>query len=52
MRFTATAVYRYENVERATAGIRAALRHQLLAAGIRGFNVWYTFVGPSPARRQ
>ena len=43
MIFTPTAAYPYENLERATAGLRAALRHQLLAAGIRDVQVWNTF---------
>ncbi len=52
MTFIATAAYPYENLERATAGLRAALRHQILAAGIRGLQVWDTFVvtGPTTAK--
>ena len=52
MTFTATAAYPYENLGRATAGLRAALRHQLAAAGSRGLQVWDTFVvtGPSAAK--
>lgn len=48
MTFTATAAYPYEDLERATAGLRAALRQQLLAAGIRGLQVWDTFVVTGP----
>ena len=52
MTFIATAAYPYESLERATQGIRAALRHQILAAGIRGLQVWDTFVvtGPTTAK--
>lgn len=46
--FTATAAYPYENREQATAGIRAALRHQLLGAGVRGLQVWETLVVTDP----
>jgi hypothetical protein len=51
VKFTATAAYPYDNFERATAGLRAALRHQLLAAGIRGLQAWDTFAvtGPTTA---
>ena len=35
-------------VERATAALRAVLRLQLLAAGIRGLQVWDTFVVTGP----
>ncbi len=48
MTFTATAAYPYDNFERATAGLRAALRHQLLVGGIRGLRVWDTFVVTGP----
>ncbi len=48
MNFTATAAYPYENLERATMALRAALRHQLLAAGVRGLQVWDTFVVTGP----
>ena len=52
MNYTATAAYPYEHLDRATAGLRAALRHQLLAAGVRGLQVWDTFVvtGPTTAK--
>ena len=48
MTFTATAAHPYENLERATAGLRAALRHQLLATGIRDMRVWETLVVTGP----
>ena len=44
MNFTATTALPYEHLERATAGLRAALQHQLSAAGVRGLQVWQTFV--------
>ncbi len=52
MTFTATAAYPYENLDRATLALRAALRHQLLAAGVRGLQVWDTFLvtGPTTAK--
>jgi hypothetical protein len=34
--YTATTAVPYPHLERATAGLRAALRHQLLAAGVVG----------------
>ena len=48
MTFAATAAYPCENLERATAGLRAALRHQLLATGIRDMRIWQTFVVTGP----
>ena len=48
MTFTATAASPYENLERATAGLRAALRHQLLATGIRDMWAWQTLVVTGP----
>ena len=48
MIFTATAAYPHEHLERATAGLRAALRHQILAAGIRDLQVWNTFIVTGP----
>ena len=49
MTFTSTAAYPYADLERATLGLRAALRHQLLAAGVRSSQVWPTFVVTGPA---
>ncbi len=46
--FTATSAYPYENLERATLALRGALRHQLLAAGVRGLHPWETFVVEGP----
>ena len=46
--FRATAALPYDNLERATAGLRAALMQQLLAAGVREAPVWETFVVTGP----
>ena len=48
VKFTATAALPYEHLERATAGLRAELRRQLLAAGVHGMPVWETFVVEGP----
>jgi hypothetical protein len=42
MQFTATAAYPYEHLERATAGLRAELRRQLLAADVHVTPRWET----------
>jgi hypothetical protein len=49
MQFKATAALPYEHLERATAGLRAELRRQLLAADVHQMPVWETFdvTGPS-----
>lgn len=39
----------YPHLERATAGLRAELRHQLLAAGMDDLSVWDTFTVTGPA---
>ena len=41
----------YEHLERATAGLRAELRHQLLAAGDPGLPDWSTLVVSGPERQ-
>ena len=48
MKFTATAALPYEHLERATAGLRAELRRQLLAADVHEMPVWETFVVEGP----
>ena len=48
MRFTATAALPYENLERATAGLRAELRRQLLAADVHEMPDWETFEVTGP----
>jgi len=45
---TATTALLYENLERATAGLRAELRRQLLAADVQVMPAWKTFVVTGP----
>ena len=51
----ATAADPNENLERATVGLRAALRRHIFTAGIRALHVWDTFIATgtikSPDRR-
>ncbi len=49
MQFTATAAYPYEHLERATAGLRAELRRQLLAADVDVTPRWETFTVTGPS---
>ncbi len=46
--FTATAALPYEHLERATAGLRAELRRQLLAADVHAMPRWETFAVTGP----
>jgi hypothetical protein len=46
--YTATTAVPYPHLERATAGLRAALRHQLLAAGVVGPPDWATLIVEGP----
>jgi hypothetical protein len=46
--FTATAVLPYEHLERATAGLCAELRRQLLAAEVHTMPRWETFAVTGP----
>jgi hypothetical protein len=48
MQFTATTALPYDNRERATAGLRAELRRQLLAADVHEMPQWETFVVTGP----
>ncbi len=48
MTFTATAGVPVREPGAATLALRAALRHQLLAAGVRGLHAWETFVVEGP----
>ena len=48
MTYTATTALPYPHLERATAGLRAALRHQLLAAGVVGAPDWFTLIVEGP----
>ena len=52
MQFKATAALPYEHLERASAGLRAELRRQLLAADVHEIPQWETFdvTGPSEFR--
>ena len=50
MIFKATAAYPYENLERATAGLRAELRRQLMAADVHIMPKWETFVVTGPTK--
>jgi hypothetical protein len=47
--FSATTALPYEHLERATAGLRAELRRQLLGAGVHEMPKWETFdvTGPT-----
>ena len=46
--FIATAALPYEHLERATAGLRAELRRQLLAADVHEMPLWETFAVTGP----
>jgi hypothetical protein len=46
--FTATTALPYEHLERATAALRAGLRHQLLAADVHRMPLWDTFEVTGP----
>jgi hypothetical protein len=46
--FTATAALPYEHLERATAGLRAELQRQLLAADVHEMPAWDTFAVTGP----
>jgi hypothetical protein len=46
--FTATTALPYEHLERATAGLRAELRRQLLSVDVNQTPVWETFVVTGP----
>jgi hypothetical protein len=46
--FTATTALPYPHFERATAGLRAELRHQLLTAGVTGTPDWSTLTVTGP----
>jgi hypothetical protein len=46
--FHATTVLPYEHLERATAGFRAELRRQLLAADVHEMPLWDTFAVEGP----
>lgn len=48
--FTATTALPYPHDERATAGLRAELRHQLLAAGVEGAPEWATLTVTGPEK--
>jgi hypothetical protein len=48
MSFHARAVLPYEHLERATAGLRAELRRQLLAADVHQMPLWETFIVEGP----
>jgi hypothetical protein len=48
MQFTATAADPYERLERATAGLRAELRRQLLAADVPEMPRWETLAVTGP----
>ncbi len=48
MQFKATAALPYEHLERATAGLRAELRRQLLAADVHAMPRWDTFTVTGP----
>jgi hypothetical protein len=48
VRFRATTVMPYEHLERATAGLRAELRRQLLAADVHEMPLWETFTVEGP----
>jgi hypothetical protein len=47
--FTATAALPYEHLERATAGLRAERRRQVLAGDVRELPRWETFVVTGPS---
>jgi len=49
VRFRATTVLPYEHLGRATAGVRAELRRQLLAADVQEMPVWETFEVVDPS---
>jgi hypothetical protein len=46
--FTATTALPYPHLERATAGLRGALRQQLLAAGVMAVPDWSTLTVTGP----
>jgi hypothetical protein len=46
--FSASAALPYEHLERATAGLRAELRRQLLAADVHAMPRWDTFTVTGP----
>ncbi len=46
--FSASAALPYEHLERATAGLRAELRRQLLAADVHAMPRWETFTVTGP----
>lgn len=48
VQFKATTALPYDSVDRASAGLRAALRQQLLTARVRGLPAWETFVVTGP----
>ena len=48
MQFNATTALPYDNRERATAGLRAELRRQLLVADVHEMQQWETFVVTGP----
>jgi hypothetical protein len=46
--FTATTALPYEHLDRATVGLRAELRRQLLRAAVHELPMWETFVVTGP----
>jgi len=50
VRFTATTALPYEHLERATSGLRAELRRQLLHADVHEMPRWETFEVTGPTR--
>ena len=50
MTFRATTVLPYEHTERATAGLRAELRRQLLQANVHLMPLWETFEVTGPVK--
>lgn len=48
MTFTATTALPYPHFDRAMAGLRAELRHQLLSAGVTGAPDWSTLTVTGP----
>ena len=48
MTYTATTALPYPHLERATTGLRVALRHQLLPAGVVGAPDWATLTVDGP----